>query len=224
MQPRHRPPTGTRVRLKPRASGSGFRSVRGLMTRAAFFRLLTQRTAETAEAVDRRIEARSLCELVVMVCDSSGFTRSTHQYGILQFLATMTRCYDHLIPILEKHRGICLSHNADNILAIFEKPCDAVQAAIQMNRWLQRHNKGRDDAEQFHICIGIHRGALLRLKDDVFGATVNVASKVGEDLAGRDEILLTGGVAESVRHRTECSYLRTAEIGGRTFELYQVRY
>ncbi|MBI2264297.1 MAG: adenylate/guanylate cyclase domain-containing protein [Armatimonadetes bacterium] len=194
----------------------------GLMGSSEFFDLLRKRNRENAQEIDRLIEARGLYELAVLACDSSGFSRKTHEYGILQFLAIMTKCYDRLIPILEHQGGICLTHNADNLLAVFADPAHSVQAAVDMCGWLRSYNKELPAYDQFDICIGIHFGQMVRLKRNVFGDTVNVAAKVGEDLAGRDEILITGVVADCVKERFDVEYSRSTELGGRTFELYRV--
>lgn len=186
-----------------------------------FFALLRRRNRRNAAAIDRRIEASGLEEWTVLMADASGFTRRTREYGILQFLAVMTQCQEKLMPVIRRHRGICISHGADNILAVFRSPEDAVRGAVAMQRWLRRRNRGLPDRERFNICIGIDVGPVIRLTDNLYGATVNAAAKIGEDLAGKDEILVTRDVAKRVRART--SYSRSTELGGRTIELFRVR-
>ena len=45
------------------------------------------------------------------------------------------------------------------------------------------------------LCVGLGFGRVLRIGDaDVFGAEVNAASKLGEDIAKAGEILVTQGV------------------------------
>jgi class 3 adenylate cyclase len=188
-----------------------------------FFRLMRKRAKEGPVRIDKLID-RHVDDYAVMMCDSSGFSRITAEHGILQFLSVMTVCYDGLIPLLESIEGECLSHNADNILAVFKKPAKAVEAAVAMHRWLAARNMGLADKDRFNVCIGIHMGSVVRLKKNVFGDVVNVAAKLGEDLAAKDEILITGPVARKVKGRFDIDYARTAEIGGRSFELHRVRY
>lgn len=190
----------------------------------AFFKLLRGRTRRTAERIDRLLRERAERDIVVFVSDSSGFTRKTHAYGVAQFLAVMTQSYARLFPVFRKHRGTLLAHNADNMLAVFDRVQDALRASVEIQQRLRRFNAGKKDRDQFHLCIGIEHGRAFVLKDNVFGDCVNVASKLGEDLAGKGEILVTGGVAEQVRRGFRCAYDRTAEIGGRSFELYRVSY
>jgi len=189
-----------------------------------FFKLLQRRTASSAERIDRLLRDRSEREVTVFMSDSSGFTRKTHQYGVAQFLAVMTQNYRKLLPIFKKHRGLVLSTLADNLLAIFPEPAFALKASVEIQQRLRRFNAGRKDEDQFHLCIGIESGRAFVLKDSVYGACVNVASKLGEDLAGKGEILVTGSVARQVKRKFRCSYNRSAEIGGRPFELYRVSY
>ncbi len=195
-----------------------------LLTSPEFFNLLRLRNRRTAKKIDGRILARSARNLAILVSDSSGFTRRTREYGILPFLSVMTKCYDRLLPRIGRKRGLCISHNADNILAVFEDPADAVAAAVDMHRRLARHNRGKAARDRFHVCIGIHYGTVVRLADNVYGDPVNVAAKIGEDLAARDEILVTQEVAELVRKKFRITYSRSTELGGRTLELYRIVY
>ena len=194
------------------------------LTSDGFFDVLRTRNSRNARKVDTDIEARSLDDVTVMMVDSSGFSRKTHAYGIIQFLAVMTHCYDRIIPRLEARGGITLSRNADNIFALFEEPDDAVRAAIDMQQWLQKRNIGKPDAEQYSVCIGINSGTVVRLSDNVYGDMVNVAAKVGEDLAAKDQILVTKVVAEQVGKKFDIRYDRTVEIGSQMIEVHEVQY
>ncbi|HZE96438.1 MAG TPA: adenylate/guanylate cyclase domain-containing protein [Planctomycetota bacterium] len=189
-----------------------------------FFRLLQQRTARSAGRIDRILRERAEREVTVFVCDTSGFTRKTHAYGIAHFLAVMTRGYRSIHPLLQKRRGLVVSQAADNLIALFPDPANAVRASIDIQRKLRRFNVGKHDADQFHLSIGIETGPAMVLIDNVYGATVNVAAKIGEDLAGKGEILVTGGVAKLVKRAHRCTYDRSAELGGRAFEIFRVPY
>lgn len=198
--------------------------VAGLPTTEGLFQRLRGRTKANADVLDRKIEDECVRELTVMMCDSSGFTRRTHSYGILHFLAVMTAVYDRVEPIVDRHGGTVISRGADNLLAVFDKPVHGVDAAIAVQRMLVKFNKGKTDRDQFQLCMGFSHGKILRLKDGVFGDKVNVASKVGEDLASAEEILVTGEVAKRLPPRVKRSYARSVELGGKTFELHRVKY
>ncbi len=195
-----------------------------LPTSEQLFDRLRARTKANADALDRDIENQCVREVTVMMCDSSGFTRRTHEYGILHFLAVMTDVYDRVEPIVAKHRGTVISRGADNLLAVFDAPTHGVDAAIAMQRMLVKFNAGKTDRDQFQLCMGFHHGKILRLKDGIFGGKVNIASKIGEDLASAEEILVTGEVAKKLPPRIKRSYARSVELGGKNFELHRVKY
>ncbi|MBV8880285.1 MAG: adenylate/guanylate cyclase domain-containing protein [Planctomycetaceae bacterium] len=189
-----------------------------------FFRLLHGRTRRSASRVDQSIRERAEREITVFVCDTSGFTRKTHDYGIHQFLSVMTRGYRSLTPIFRRCGGLIVSQMADNLIAVFADPVSAVKASIEIQRKLRRANEGRHDRDQFHLSIGIETGPAIVLTDNIYGACVNIASKVGEDLAGKGQILVTAAVAGTVRPKVRAAYDRSVEIGGRPFELYRIPY
>lgn len=193
------------------------------MTREQLFARLRRRGRANAAKVDLDIHKICSREAAVMMCDSSGFTRKTAEYGILQFLANMVQVYDGLGPVVRRRKGDVISQGADNLLAVFPDCAAAAACALDIHKWLARRNKDRHDSETFNLCIGIHWGRLLRLENDVFGDAVNLASKIGEDLAGRDETLLTKEAAAALPPRYKASYVRSTEIGGRLIELHRLK-
>lgn len=187
------------------------------MSTREFFHLLEKRRPRGGEGIDRLIDRRCGEELAVLVSDSSGFTRRTHEQGILPALAEVRRAYAVAAPVIERRGGLVISQRADNLLAVFPVAVGAVRAAVEIQQRLRK--RGRDG---LGLCLGIDVGRVIRLAEDVYGAAVNVASKLGEDLAGRDEILVTSEVARRVRGVVRTTYSRSSEVGGRSIELYRV--
>lgn len=64
----------------------------------------------------------------------------------------------------------------------------------------------------------------MRLRDNVYGDMVNVAAKMGEDLAARDQILVTRAVVDRVGTAFATRYDRSVELGGQVLELHDVQY
>ena len=70
-----------------------------------------------------------------------------------------------------------------------------------MQHACQKLNHRRLPEEKVLLCVGIGFGRILRIGDsDVFGQEVNAASKLGEDTAKADEILVTKAVRDTVGH------------------------
>jgi adenylate cyclase len=174
-------------------------SIRAGASRQRLADLLEQRLVPGAdrEAVDQRIWDLFGERWAVMFTDLSGFSRQVANYGITHFLQTMYESERLLVPIINAHDGILLKVEGDSLMVIFRRAESAVAAAIAMQQQLRHYNIGREPAEQVLLCVGLGFGDVLRIGDeDVFGAEVNAASKLGEDTADPWEILVTGNVLE----------------------------
>lgn len=154
--------------------------------------LRTKPDADT-DAIDRRIWDLFGERWAIMFTDLSGFSRHAAKFGITHFLQIIHEKKKMLLPIVAAHDGILLKVEADSFLLIFRRPDRALQCAIEMQRRCQLTNERRLPEEQIVLCLGIGYGDVLRVGDhDVWGREVNAASKLGEDTAGPNEILVTG--------------------------------
>ena len=102
-----------------------------------------------------------------------------------------------IAPVIESNNGILLKCDADNCYAFFEKPDDAIRASFDVNSALFAANDSFGIGEQIYLSVGIDYGRVLLVGDvDFFGDPVNTASKLGEDLAIREEVLVTNRALE----------------------------
>lgn len=125
-------------------------------------------------------------EQAVLVLDMSQFSLSVRRDGILPYLGHIRRMQKLMAPLVEAHGGRVVKFVADNLFATFATSEAAALAAVAMQRTLQARQAG------FAIAIGIDHGRFLLLPEgDAWGDTINVACKLGEDLAAAGEILLT---------------------------------
>jgi len=151
------------------------------------------------EAIDRRIWDLFGERWAVMFTDLSGFSRRVAEFGIVHFLQVIHEAERVLVPVIEEHDGFLLKVEGDSMLVIFRRPTRAVACAIAMQRALEVYNVNRSPEEQVLLCIGLGYGDMLRIGDqDVFGAEVNAASKLGEDTAGPREVLVTTAVKDTI--------------------------
>jgi adenylate cyclase len=149
--------------------------------------------AAAREAFDRAVWDRLGADGAVLVTDLSGFTRLTKKHGILHFLAIFRRFQRIGLPVINKHGGSLLKQEADDLIGVFDEARDAVEAAIDMLRVAERVNESLDPDDRIGVCVGVDYGRLLRLSDDAFGDPVNVAFKLGEDIAEPGEVLVGAG-------------------------------
>lgn len=161
---------------------------------ARLWSLIEQRThadAETA-AIDARIWELFGEEWAVVFTDLAGFSRQVAKFGIVHFLQIIWEQKQLLLPIVERHDGILIKIEADSFMLLFKTPAAALACTIAMSKACRATNARRAPEEQIVLCAGIGFGRLLKIGDeDVFGHEVNLASKLGEDVAKANEILVT---------------------------------
>ena len=142
--------------------------------------------------VEEEIWERFGTEGAVLISDMSGFSRATRALGICHFLACIHRVRPVVARGVGENSGILLKCETDNCYAFFPEPDQALAAAIAVNKELDLLNRDQQGADRTYVSIGIDYGRLLLIGElEYFGDPVNTASKLGEDLAARSEILVT---------------------------------
>jgi adenylate cyclase len=163
-------------------------------TRAELQRLLQERIEhpESATAIDAQIRTVFEQDCAILVLDLSGFSRLTIRRGIVHFLAMVHRMTIISTPIVQSHGGRVVKQEADNLFVAFEQVEAAIATAIDLFKAFEIVNLGLPDEQDLHACIGIGYGKTLIIgNEDLYGSEMNLACKLGEDLAKRGELLLT---------------------------------
>ncbi len=157
-------------------------------------KLLAERRMPGADraAIDDAIYARFGCIKAVMFTDLVGFSRRVEEFGILHFLQLIQESEELFLPLISQHGGHCLKREGDSLLAVFDTPEAALAAANAMIIATGAVNPSRKPEDQIEVCIGLGFGQVLRVGDhEVWGAEVNAASKLGEEMARGSEVLAT---------------------------------
>jgi adenylate cyclase len=159
------------------------------------------------ESIDRRIWDLFGEEWAVMFTDLSGFSRQVAAFGIIHFLQIIHEQNRLLLPIVGDHDGILIKSDADSLLIIFRRTESALRAAIAMQARCSEYNRDRKPEDMMLLCLGIGHGRILRIGDDeIFGREVNAASKLGEDTAKSDEILLTDAARQQISNFPDVTF------------------
>ncbi len=163
-------------------------------------RLLQERNEhpERIEEIDRKVRETFAETNAIMVLDMSGFSRLTIRYGIIHFLAMIHRMNTIACPVIEEYGGRVVKLDADDIFAVFPEVGKAMDASVDILKRLEAVNTGLPEELDLYASIGIGYGEVLNLEDDMFGEQMNLASKLGEDLARRGEIMLTDAAFKQV--------------------------
>lgn len=143
-------------------------------------------------AITQEIERAFTQRRAVLVLDMSGFSRVTQAYGIVAFLVMIMKMRGLSEPVIEAHNGDLVKAEGDNLYCLFPEVEDALSASLEIMAGLAQLNFTQPEDRQLYASIGIGYGDVLVLEHaDMFGDEVNKASKLGEDIAKRGEILLT---------------------------------
>jgi adenylate cyclase len=203
------------------------------LSREELFQLIERRLDDpsAAAAVEEEVWRECGVERAIFVSDLSGFTRLTRKHGILHFLAVFRRSSRMAMPLLDAHRGRCVKREADNLIYSFVRVTDAVDAAREIVAGTAAMDAQLSEDERVYPCIGIGFGRIIELRDDIFGDEVNIAFKLGEDVAKKREILVsesawkqfTSELAASGSERVLHGDLRTEDIGGLPVRYYALR-
>lgn len=143
--------------------------------------------------VDQRLRITSLTFLFT---DLRGSTELYERVGDLVAFDLVRNHFRVLLDIVAEESGAVIKTIGDAVMATFLTPEQAVSAALRMREGMRAFNAahGRDDLS---LKIGIHEGpclaVLLNERQDFFGQTVNVASRV-QGAANSTAIVVTGPI------------------------------
>ncbi len=161
----------------------------------------------------------------IVFTDLSGFSRYVAEFGIIHFLQNIYESQRIFEPYIDTYNGVLVKVEGDSMLILFRQPSKAVACAIVMQRAAREYNQEKSDAEKILLCVGIGYGRILTIGDqDVFGAEVNAASKLGEDVAKAWEILVTDSVVSAIQDMPDIQIEKIATIPPGAKAAYKVLY
>jgi adenylate cyclase len=176
---------------KSQLSSSDVASEKG---RALLRRLLSIRNQfpERIQEIDQQVRDAFARQVAILVLDMVGFSRLTVQHGIIHYLAMIHQMEEAARPAVIGNGGRVIKQEADNLYAIYEDPAHALESALDIFRAFNTVKNVVPPERDIFGSVGIGYGPSLVIEgEDLFGSEVNFACKLGEDLAGKSEILLT---------------------------------
>ena len=148
--------------------------------------------------VDQKLRITSLTFLFT---DLRGSTELYERVGDLAAFDLVKAHFGILNEIVGAEAGAVVKTIGDAVMATFPTPDRALVAAMRMRDAMLRLNKERGN-EDLLLKIGIHEGPCIAVslneRQDYFGQTVNIASRV-QHLATSREIFATGSVLNDPR-------------------------
>jgi class 3 adenylate cyclase len=190
----------------------------------AFLRDRMRQSPSRWKAMDARLQQALVRPRAIVFTDTADFTKRVAKDGILHFLMVFQRAVDAAPPVLAPHRGRIVKVEADSLLLEFPDVAQACAGTQAIDALLGRLNRGRAARERLRFSYGIGYGPTFSLEDDVFGLEVNLASKLGEDLAKPGEALLTPDAAAALPKdlRAKLVLYERVPYGGKTLVIRQL--
>lgn len=129
----------------------------------------------------------------ILIADLAGFTKKVLSEGTAAALHDVWAMRRTLVPLFRQMTGEVFKVDADNLYVYFASVDPALRAAIAAHVEVRQHD--------IRVSVGIGFGELFYItsEDDYYGAEVNLASKLGEDIAEGGETMLTESAAAALR-------------------------
>jgi class 3 adenylate cyclase len=155
-------------------------------------------------------------ELAVLFADIANSSQLYENLGDSRALEVVSDCFARLSGVAERHQGSVVKTIGDAVLCRFPTAVNAVLAALNMQQALQGPAfPGVGPSNMPCIYIGIHTGPVMRFRQDIFGETVNLASRL-MTLAKPRQILISEATLENLDagFRTSVRFMGIDRIKG----------
>lgn len=157
----------------------------------AFLRKRARAAARRRPELDCEAFPQLFAKRAVVFTDTADFTVRTARDGILHFLMLFERFLPLAERAVRRHAGRVVKVEGDSLLLVYRDAGSACRGVRALDSALSGFGRGKPDNERLRFSYGIGYGDVLDLEEDLFGLEVNLASKLGEDLAEPGEALLT---------------------------------
>lgn len=143
-------------------------------------------------------EAITVHNLTYLFTDLKGSTQLYDLVGDGNAYFLVRQHFDTLNKVVNARGGVIVKTIGDAIMAAFEKPSDAVAAAIEMVEEMTAFNK--NISQPLNLKIGLHTGRSIAVtlndRIDYFGQNVNIAARI-QTLADANEIYLSRDIIDA---------------------------
>jgi class 3 adenylate cyclase/Tfp pilus assembly protein PilF len=147
----------------------------------------------SAPAANRRLAT-------ILVADVDGYSRLMRADEEGTFVDLRAHIAELVAPVVERFHGRIVKTVGDGVLVEFGSAVEGVRCAVELQRGMVERNRATPVERRQAFRIGLHLGDIIVSEEDVFGDTVNVASRL-EALAGPGSIVLSAAVHEQVRDK-----------------------
>jgi class 3 adenylate cyclase/HEAT repeat protein len=151
--------------------------------------------------------------LTVLFIDIAGFTEKSSEISPKEAADLIKAFEGNVVPTIIDNHGKVVKKMGDAILAVFKNPVNAVIAAMTTKQKINQYSSMRLEQEKIQVRIGLNTGEVTWKDNDVFGNTVNFASRM-QTTAEKGGIQLTEYTFKEVREHVRCTRLGTINAKG----------
>jgi adenylate cyclase len=137
---------------------------------------------------------RGVADVAILFTDLVEFSSWALEAGDEAVLRLLRLVGDVEDQAISGNGGVVVKRLGDGVMAVFQSPTQAVQAAIQLR---QRVAGIEVDGHRPELRAGVHLGRPRKIGTDYLGVDVNVAARVA-DAAGAGEILVSQSACEGL--------------------------
>ena len=157
-------------------------------------------------------------KLAVLFADICGSTSLYEKLGDNEARRLIAKCIAAMLDKVSTSRGTLVKTIGDEIMCTFPEAANAMSAACAMQEAVENGDHGNDPP--MHIRIGFHYGDVIREDEDIFGDTVNVASRIAS-ITRAGQILTSRAASDSLPPalREQATQIMRAELKGKQEQL-----
>lgn len=148
--------------------------------------------------IEETLRDRFRREITVLIADVVASTTIYHTRGDIAARAMIQRYDDLAFSAVGRHQGRVVKTVGDSVIACFEQPENAVEAAVDLQQSLAHDNAGRPPEDRMEIRIGVHYGLAIVEEQDIFGDAINFAARL-QAIAGAGEVLVSGDTLRAIK-------------------------
>lgn len=162
-------------------------------------------------------------DLTILFADICRSTVLFEELGDEQALELVMQAIDLASAIVEQNNGNIIGTIGDEVMCTFVSPEDAIITASQIH--YQMKNDPAMQSHQLAMRVGINSGTVVSLSNNVYGDTVNVASRLAQQ-AKANQSLVSSATIASIREnlRDHLRFIGRINLKGKagTIEVHEV--
>lgn len=171
---------------------------------------------EQREQLEAALNEKFTRTLTVVFTDLKGSTTIAETQGDLVSRTLIKQHNEIVFPAIKDNNGVFIKSIGDGTLSYFEHALDAVRAAVRIQKGMDTLNLSGRYQVPVLMRIGMHTGRCIVEKSDIFGDTVNTASRF-ESSATPGDIYLSEDTYNALSDKGEiyCAFVKEVMLKGK---------